>query len=78
MYRKYLLTAALVASFAAPAFAATTYYVAQSATTHKCSVTSKKPDGKKVIMIGTDTYTTKADATKAMGAADECKPAKKI
>ena len=60
--RKYFITAALIASFAAPAFAATTYYVAENAKTKKCSVTTKKPDGKTYLMVGTpDTYTKKSD-----------------
>src|SRR5664279_2968267 len=57
---KYLLSAAILASFVAPAFAATTttttapkntmkpvWYVVESAKTMKCSVTTTKPDGKK-------------------------------
>jgi hypothetical protein len=72
MIRKFLVTAALAASFVAPAYAATTYYVAQSASTHKCSVTTKKPDGTKVMMIGTGTYKTKTAATAAMKAASAC------
>ncbi len=72
MYRKVLLAAALAVSFAAPAFAAT-YYVAQDASTHKCSVTTTKPDGTKVMQIGTSTYSTKAAATKAMGTDTACK-----
>jgi hypothetical protein len=75
--RKYVLTAALVAGFAMPAMAASTYYVAQSPSSKKCEVTSKKPDGKKWVEVGTDTYKTKADATKALKAAAECAPAKK-
>jgi len=76
--RKYFITAALIASFAAPAFAATTYYVAENAKTKKCSVTTKKPDGKTYLMVGTpDTYTKKSDATAAMKAAADCMPAPK-
>jgi len=67
--RKYLITGAILAAFVAPAataaMAATTWYVAMDAKTKKCSVTSKKPDGTKIMMVGTDTYKTKADATKA-------------
>lgn len=73
MYRKYLVAAAVVASFAAPAFAATQYYVAQDAKTHKCSVATTKPDGKTMMMIGKVAYNTSADATTAMKAAKECK-----
>jgi len=46
---------------------------AQSATTHKCSVTSKKPDGKAMMLVGTDTYKSKPDAMKAMKGMSECK-----
>jgi hypothetical protein len=78
MVRKYLLAGAIIAAFTVPSVAATmaaaTWYVAQDAKTKKCSVTTKKPDGTKMIMIGkeTDTYKTKADATKAEKAAAEC------
>ena len=76
--RKYLLTGIILAAFVAPAaaatMAATTWYVVTDAKTHKCSVTSKKPDGTKKMMVGkdTDTYKSKADATKAEKAAKEC------
>jgi hypothetical protein len=73
MIRKLLVTAALAASFAAPAFAATTYYVAQNAKTHKCSVTVHKPNGKTSMMVGTATFKTKAAATKALKADAVCK-----
>ena len=73
MYRKYLLAAALVAAFAVPSFAATSYYVAQDAKTHKCSVVTTKPDGTAMMMIGTAAYPTEAAATTAMKAAKECK-----
>ena len=72
MYRKYLLAAALVAAFAAPSFAATSYYVAQDAKTHKCSVVTTKPDGKATVMIGTAAYTTEAAANTAMKADKAC------
>ncbi len=73
MIRKIVVAAALTTVLVAPAFAATTYYVEQSAKTHKCSVTTHKPDGKTFSMIGKDTYKTKATADKAMKAATECK-----
>jgi hypothetical protein len=60
-----------MASFAAPSFAATDYYVAQDAKTHKCSVVTTKPDGKTMMMIGT--YKSQADADAAEKAAKECK-----
>ena len=65
--------AALVAAFAAPSFAATTFYVQQDAKTHKCSVSSTKPDGKATMMIGKAGYTSQAAADAAMKAAKECK-----
>jgi len=71
MYRKYLLTAALIASFAAPAFAATHYMVSQDTRTQKCYVVTKI--GKHGMKIGTDTYKTKALARAALKAAPECK-----
>jgi hypothetical protein len=73
MVRQYLLAAAVIATFAAPAFAATEYYVAQDAKTHACSVTDKKPDGTAAMMIGKTAYETKAKAEAAMKAAAECK-----
>jgi hypothetical protein len=73
MYRKFLLTAALAAAFVAPAFAATTWYVEQSVSTHKCAVTETKPNGTTEKQIGTTTYATKALAQTAMKAAAECK-----
>jgi hypothetical protein len=70
--QKYLIAGLLVAGMATPALAAQ-YFVAQSATTHKCSVTSKKPDGKSMMAVGTDTYKSKPDAMKAMKGMAECK-----
>jgi len=70
--QKYLIAGLLVAGMASPAFAAE-FYVAQSATTHKCSVTAKKPDGKAMMLVGTDTYKSKPDAMKAMKGMNECK-----
>jgi len=70
---KYLITAALAISFAAPAFAASTFYVQQDAKTHKCSVATTKPDGTAMMMVGKVTFTSQADAEAAMKAAKECK-----
>jgi hypothetical protein len=47
--------------------------VAQSASTHKCSVTVKKPDGKSMMLVGTETFKSKPDAMKAMKGMAECK-----
>ena len=75
MYRTLALAAALAATFAAaPAFAAASYYVGKDAKSAKCSVSTKKPDGTKVIMIGTASYKTKAEATTALKAdTTDCK-----
>jgi hypothetical protein len=73
MVRNYLLAGALLVAFAAPASAATMYYVAKDAKTHKCAVIAKKPDGKSWTMVGKADYKTKTDASKALGAAADCK-----
>jgi hypothetical protein len=70
--QKYLIAGLLVAGMVTPALAAE-FYVAQSAATHKCSVTAKKPDGKSMMLISNDTYKTKPDAMKAMKGMAECK-----
>ncbi len=78
---KYLLSAALLASFVAPAFAATTtapkntmkpvWYVVQSAKTMKCSVTTTKPDGKKFTDVTATPGPAKTFATKVLATAAE-------
>ena len=67
------LTGLLVAGFVTPAVAASEYYVAQDTTSHKCSVVSKKPDGTKEIMLGTDGFKSKSEAHSAMKNMTECK-----
>jgi len=71
--KHYLIASLLVAGLATPAFANSAFYVAQSATTHKCSVIDKKPDGKSMILVGTETFKTKSDAAKALKGMSECK-----
>ena len=71
--RKLLSYATIAALLAATsAFAASTYYVSQKAGGGACSVTTHKPDGTKVMMIGPTTYKTNADAEAAMKTAVEC------
>ena len=70
--QKYLIAGLLVAGLVTPALAAQ-FYVAQNATTHKYSVAAKKPDGKAMMLVGTDTYQSKPDAMKAMKGMAECK-----
>ena len=72
--RKLLPTAAIAVLISATSvFAASTYYVSQKAGGGACSVTTKKPDGTKVMMIGTGTYKTHSAAEAALKAAAECK-----
>jgi hypothetical protein len=71
--KKHLIAGLLVAALATPALAASHYYVAQSNTTHKCSIVSKKPDGAKLIMLGSDSFKNKSDARNAMKGMSECK-----
>jgi hypothetical protein len=73
MHRK-LISASIVALLvASPAFAATQYYVVHKPGDKLCSVTTTKPDGKIVLMVGTSSFKTALDATTAMKAAAECK-----
>lgn len=67
----YPLVAGLVLALTAPSFAAT-YYVAQSSKTKHCLVTSRKPNGTTMMQVGSDTYTSKADARTAMKSASDC------
>jgi hypothetical protein len=60
--KKCLIAGLLVAGFVTPAFAAASYYVAQNNSTHKCSIVSKKPDGKTLTMLGADAFKTKSAA----------------
>jgi hypothetical protein len=70
--KKYVFAGLLVAGFVTPAFAAE-YYVAQNNSTHKCSIVSKKPDGKTLTMLGTDGFKTKSAAESALKGMTECK-----
>ena len=79
MYRKYLLTAAILVAFTGAGFAATkaakeSFWVAQDAKTKKCEVVTKKPDGKTWVEVGKMHYSSKAAADSAMKAAKECAP----
>jgi hypothetical protein len=58
---------------ATSAFAATEYYVVHKAAGGACSVVTKKPDGKAMMMVGTAAYKTHAAAEAALKAAAECK-----
>ena len=73
MIRKAAIASALVAIFTMPAVAATEYWVAKDAATKKCEVVSKKPDGRKLTDAGNKTYTSKANAEKALKELAACK-----
>jgi hypothetical protein len=74
---RFVVAAALLA-ISSPALAAE-YYLAKDPTTQACSVTTEKPDGTKLVIVGT--YATKDEAKaakKAAKQAGECKnPEKK-
>lgn len=73
MHKKLLSAAIMVMFAAAPALAATEYFVAQKASDKTCSVATTKPDGKATMMVGKSSYKTEAEATAAMKTAAECK-----
>jgi hypothetical protein len=70
--KKYVIAGLLIAAFATPAFAKE-WYVAQDSSSHKCSVTAKKPNGKTITMLGDSGYPSKSAAESAMGGMTECK-----
>jgi hypothetical protein len=72
--RSLVVSAALIA-VATPALA-TDYYVVREAQTGKCSVKTERPDGTKLVMVGTKTYASEKEAKAAKKAADECKKSK--
>jgi hypothetical protein len=66
--RKYLVAAALMTVFTAPAFAVERFYLAYDG--KRCEVFNRKvPDGMKVL----GTYDSQHDAQKAMNKKDRCK-----
>lgn len=73
MIGKIVVVASVAAAFSVPAFAATEYWVAKDAATHKCSVVEKKPDGTKMMEVGKTHHASKAAAEKAMKEAADCK-----
>jgi hypothetical protein len=69
--KKYVIAGLLIAGLATPALAGE-YYVAQNATSHKCSIVSHKPDGKTLTMLGSDGFKTKSEAESALKGMSEC------
>ena len=49
----------------------------KSAETGKCAVMSEKPDGTKMVMVGTQAYATKEEAKTAKKASADCPKKKK-
>jgi hypothetical protein len=75
MKTKVVLACAFAVGLASPAFAAS-YYVVQNNKTHKCTVAKTKPSekSKTVVLVGDGTaYTSKKEASTAMGTIDACK-----
>ncbi len=71
--KKTLLAATLIASFAAPAFAADTYYIVQDTTTKKCTIVDQKPTVKTMTILGDGTvYKTRTEAETGMKALKVC------
>jgi hypothetical protein len=70
--KKYVIAGLLIAGMATPALAAE-YYVAQNASSHKCSIVSHKPDGKTLTMLGGEGFKTKSEAQNALKGMSECK-----
>jgi len=73
MFRRSLVALATLSLLSLPAFAATEFWVAKSASTKKCEVVTKKPDGKTFIEVGMSTHKNKKEAETAIKAAAECK-----
>jgi hypothetical protein len=71
---KLVTAAALVASFAAPAFAADEFYVVQDVKTKKCTIVDKKPAESSMAIVSPSgtVYKTRADAETGMKTVKVC------
>ena len=71
---KLVAAVALVASFAAPAFAADEFYVAQDVKTKKCTIVDKKPTESSMTVVGPSgtVYKTRAEAETGMKTVKAC------
>jgi hypothetical protein len=71
---KIVAAAALVASFAAPAFAADEFYVVQEVKTKKCTVVDKKPTESSMTVVSPSgtVYKTRAEAEAGMKTVKVC------
>ena len=71
---KLVTAAALVASFAAPAFAADEFYVVQDVKTKKCTIVDKKPAESSMAIVSPSgtVYKTRAEAETGMKTVKVC------
>jgi hypothetical protein len=71
--KRIIITAALVASFAAPAFAEE-YYVVRDATTKKCTIVTQKPTVETTTVLGPagTVYKTRTEAETGMKTVKVC------
>jgi hypothetical protein len=71
---KLVAAAALVASFAAPAFAADEFYVVQDVKTKKCTIVDKKPAESSMAIVSPSgtVYKTRAEAETGMKTVKVC------
>ena len=75
-----IAAAALVASFAAPAFAADEFYVVQDTSTKKCTIVDKKPTvtTQTIVSPSGTIYTTRAEAEAGMKTVKVCRRTKTV
>ena len=71
---KTALAGVLLAAFALPAAADTSYYVVQDVKTKKCSIVDKQPIAREVTVVGGDgvVYRTRTEAETAMRTVKIC------
>jgi hypothetical protein len=72
--KRVLVTAALVASFAAPALAQSEFYIVQDTTTKKCPIVDKQPtvSTQTVVTPAGTVYKTRAEAETGMKSVKVC------
>ena len=71
MKMTFIAAAALVASFAMPAFAANEFYLVKDTATKKCSIVEAKPTVSTMTVVGA-VHKTKLEAETAMKADKTC------
>ncbi len=76
MNLRYLVVSAALIAVATPALAVE-HYLAKDTATGKCVIVTEKPDGTKLVMIGTATYPSKEEAKAAKKASADCPKKKK-